>query len=347
MSESTPARRLRRTSIAAAALAGMLGIALFSPDALAQTDRCARLEAQLVAADAGSRSSPAQIGRYDAAVATQRAELDRADHQARSAGCDVRPGSPVCIGLDATRNRMARNLTDLVATRDRMRATAPDMRERGRIEAALDREGCRGTEITTRNLPPPMSERQQGTVNEGVRILGGGYRSREAERPEERYRTVCVRICDGYFFPVSQSTTIAMFGHDEQLCSARCPGTRTELHFQSPGQEPATMLSVASGRPYGSLPTAFSYRDTEFARPAGCGCNSVDGTPARSEGRGWSELGAELRTRSEPEDEKSALPEPSEPVDPADRRVRVVGPTFLPGPEEAIDLQAPAPRSVP
>jgi hypothetical protein len=45
---------------------------------------------------------------------------------------------------------------------------------------------------------------------------------------------------------------------------------------------------------------------------------------------------------TEPEREDAAPHQP----DP-DKKVRVVGPTFLPGPEAAIDLQAPAPRQVP
>ncbi len=324
----------------------MLGPALFSSHAIAQSDRCARLEAQLAAASAGSRASPAQLGRYDAAIATQRGELEKADLQAGSAGCHSASGSAVCIGLESTRLRMARNLSDLIATRDRMMSAGTESREAERIEAAIRREGCGGDTMAQRTLPPPISERPSGTVNQGVRILGGGYQTRQAALREERYRTVCVRICDGYFFPVSQSTTIAMFGHDEQLCSARCPGTRTELHFRSAGQEPAEMLSVATGQRYGSLQTAFSYRQTDFSRPQGCGCNGADGYAGPSSGeRGWSELGADLRTSRD--EETSAVPEPAPAVDPADRRVRVVGPTFLPGPEEAIDLRAPAPRSGP
>jgi hypothetical protein len=47
---------------------------------------------------------------------------------------------------------------------------------------------------------------------------------------------------------------------------------------------------------------------------------------------------------SSPElDKQDAVPHQPDP----DKKVRVVGPTFLPGPEAAIDLQAPAPRQAP
>ncbi len=347
MSDSTPARAIMRLAAAAgiAVAAGLSGVSF----AHAQDDRCARLEAQLAAASVGGRANPTQISRYDAAIATQHTELDKAERQAERGGCLAGSASAICLGLLATRDRMERNLADLLATRDRMAAGMAAPRESERIAAAIEREGCRTAttvaQDNVRRLPPPISERQSGP-NAGVRILGGSYSRTGESRRDERYRTVCVRMCDGYFFPVSQSATVAMFGHDESLCRARCPGTATELHFRATGQEPADMLSVASGRRYGEISTAFAYRRTDFPRPAGCGCNEAGGYAASGGERGWSELGAELRPSAEPApEETAAVPEPREL--PEDRRVRVVGPTFLPDREGAIDLRSPAPRPGP
>src|SRR6185312_12574998 len=42
-------------------------------------------------------------------------------------------------------------------------------------------------------------------------------------QPHERsptYRTVCVRMCDGFYFPISYATGSANFAHDAETCTA-------------------------------------------------------------------------------------------------------------------------------
>lgn len=39
---------------------------------------------------------------------------------------------------------------------------------------------------------------------------------------EETYRTVCVRTCDGYFWPISFSTTEDYFDRDQAQCASSC-----------------------------------------------------------------------------------------------------------------------------
>jgi hypothetical protein len=90
--------------------------------------------------------------------------------------------------------------------------------------------------------------------------------------PYGTYRTLCVRTCDGYYFPISFSTTPSRFMSDAQSCQAICPGTNVALYtHRNPGEESESMVSLA-GEPYTALPTAFRYR-TEFD-PA-CICGSV------------------------------------------------------------------------
>ncbi len=328
--------------IAAALAAAAL---LWSGAALAQSDHCARLNAELAAASVSARSNPAQLARYDAAIASQRDQIAQVEAQAASAGCGGASASSVCLGIEASRDRMQRNLLDLSATRDRMAAEEGLGTERARISAALAHANC-----GTASAAAPL---QVTAPNEGVRILGGRQQTIVGgSAQDQRYATVCVRLCDGYFFPLSRDATASMFGHDEQLCSARCPGTATQLHFRTPGQEPADMLSVSTGARYGNLPTAFAYRRTDQPRPAACGCSAVD--TAATE-RGWRELGEELRRAPEPAitERTASVPTspaaepPAPPATPEDRRVRVVGPTFLPDPGQAIDLRAPAPAPVP
>ncbi len=82
------------------------------------------------------------------------------------------------------------------------------------------------------------------------------------------YRTVCVRLCDGFYFPVSYATTTDRFDEDETECRSTC-GTSARLYFYpNDGGEPEDMRD-RSGRPYMNLETAFLYR-TKYE--AACTC---------------------------------------------------------------------------
>jgi hypothetical protein len=87
------------------------------------------------------------------------------------------------------------------------------------------------------------------------------------------YRTLCVRTCDGYYFPISFSTTSEHFPEDAHACEAMCPGAEARLfYYQNPGGTPENMTSI-TGEQYSSLPTAFKYRTSIDSactcRPAG------------------------------------------------------------------------------
>lgn len=85
------------------------------------------------------------------------------------------------------------------------------------------------------------------------------------------YRTVCVRRCDGYYFPVSFSTDAAGLEKDAAACANLCPGTDMELFSHRTSTETAEqMVSVVDGTPYAELKNAFSHR--EKFDPA-CACD--------------------------------------------------------------------------
>ena len=90
------------------------------------------------------------------------------------------------------------------------------------------------------------------------------------EEGEPTYRTVCVRLCDGYFWPVSFATTEAYFDRDRAQCERGC-GTPAKLYvYRNPGADPEAMHDL-QGQPYSRLPTAFQFR-TKF-EPT-CKCNA-------------------------------------------------------------------------
>ena len=96
--------------------------------------------------------------------------------------------------------------------------------------------------------------------------------------PTGTFRTVCVRACDGYYFPISYSTVQSRFADDARTCQRECPATAAELYtYRNPGEDIGQAVSLG-GQSYSALPTAFQYRK-EFS--AACSC--------RRPGQSWAD----------------------------------------------------------
>lgn len=67
---------------------------------------------------------------------------------------------------------------------------------------------------------------------------------------------VCVRLCDGFFFPLAGAP-----GPEEaqNICQAQCPQTKTSVFLRAPGGEISDATDL-EGRTYSSLPNALKYR---------------------------------------------------------------------------------------
>ena len=100
----------------------------------------------------------------------------------------------------------------------------------------------------------------------GVSGWSGTYSSRM--RGSGRYRTLCVRSCDGYYWPVSFSTTRSGFSRDAKQCTASCSAP-AKLYIQSnPGADAAQMVDLG-GTPYSRMENAFRYRK-EYVKECRC-----------------------------------------------------------------------------
>ncbi|MCW5695296.1 MAG: DUF2865 domain-containing protein [Bauldia sp.] len=84
------------------------------------------------------------------------------------------------------------------------------------------------------------------------------------------YTTVCVRYCDGSFFPISFSTTQSRFSQDAATCQARCPGQQVGLFTYRAGAGSIDNATSVDGLSYASLANAFVYRET-YNPSCGCG----------------------------------------------------------------------------
>ncbi len=80
-------------------------------------------------------------------------------------------------------------------------------------------------------------------------------------------RTVCVRTCDGFFFPVSFGTSEGNLGRDQSTCSNACPGARL-FYSRSHGDDIDDMVDL-SGQRYSKLANANLFR-TQYVDSCKC-----------------------------------------------------------------------------
>jgi Protein of unknown function (DUF2865) len=82
----------------------------------------------------------------------------------------------------------------------------------------------------------------------------GGY-----EEDYGTYRTLCVRLCDGFYFPISDGVRRERLYSDSHQCSQRCDGEARLFYYPTTGGSPETMVDLAGHR-YADLGNAFGYR---------------------------------------------------------------------------------------
>jgi Protein of unknown function (DUF2865) len=107
-------------------------------------------------------------------------------------------------------------------------------------------------------------------------------RNRDVRDDGKSYQTMCVRTCDGYFWPATYPVSRSDFKREADSCQATC-GAQTRLFYRpGPGTDPEEMRDI-DGRSYGATPNAFRYRKGLID---GCACKPMpwsDGERARHE----------------------------------------------------------------
>jgi hypothetical protein len=91
------------------------------------------------------------------------------------------------------------------------------------------------------------------------------------------HRAVCVRLCDGAFFPMTSSPRPGMSLGQEEMCQMQCPGAETALYRMRDDQI-ENAVSV-DGEPYTALPNALRFRQ-RF--DAACTCRPRNGSWAEA-----------------------------------------------------------------
>lgn len=98
------------------------------------------------------------------------------------------------------------------------------------------------------------------------------------ERPRNvGYRAVCVRLCDGAFFPMTSSARPGASLGQEEMCQMQCPGADVALYRMRDDQIENAVSS--SGAPYTALPNALRFRQRFDAT---CTCRPRSGSWAEA-----------------------------------------------------------------
>jgi hypothetical protein len=239
---------------------------------------CQRLEAQLAAVDRGSSGDPAkddQIRRYQEAASRQQAELDRVTQQAKRMGCDSSGFFSLFSGQSAQCGPVNTQIQQMRANLDQITTSLERLRGGG---FGSDRENQRRSvllALAQNNCGPQYANAAQGPGNFLSNLFGGGNNNPAGQPPIDMgpqsgtYRTVCVRSCDGAYFPISFATVPARFPDDERTCKALCPAAEATLYaYRNPGEDMNAAVSI-SGQPYTALPNAFKFR-SEFNPTCSC-----------------------------------------------------------------------------
>lgn len=275
---------MKRTALFVGLLASSL---LVTAGAQAQMSRkqkaqyCAELEGQLAKLQFAKQSrSNRNFEKLDAAVHKQQAQIDSAMKRAKRDNCTGggffrRAPKATCPALMKRIDKMHRNLTALQKKRGRYHApiSARDNRQqKAAIVRQLSQARC-GEQYETAANTITTRTRPRGLFGA---IFGGGVVRELSPQNFDipavgTFRTVCVRRCDGYFFPVSFSTTQGNFARDADVCRASCPGTDVELYtYRNPGETTDDMISLG-GVSYASLDVAYRYQK-EYVE--GCSCQA-------------------------------------------------------------------------
>jgi len=238
---------------------------------------CQRLEGQLAAIDRGASGDPAraeQLRRYEEASSRQQGELDRMVEQSRRQGCEStgfflfgggNASSQQCVDLTRQVARMRGNLDRINVDLQRLRGGDSDRGEqRHSVMLALAQNNCGPQYRTAARAPGGFfdqlfgrdSNEPSGDLANPV-VQGGTV------------RTICVRTCDGFYFPISYATNASRFREDEKTCQRMCPASEVMLFsYPTEGGDVAQATSI-NGAPYSQLPNAFKYRQ-QF--DAACSC---------------------------------------------------------------------------
>ena len=225
-------RKMDRLRLIGLAAAGFAALVATGPTAHAQYrlefNYCDRLQAQYLGA-LQQVGGGGMSGQKMVQISQLSQQLAQAQQDAQRYHCTggflffgPQPG-PQCPAVMAQVNRLSRKLSQLRGNDFYFFGTSPEA-EVARLRDALTNNGC------------------------DVPVAGGT-------------RTLCVRVCDGYYFPIEFDAASSRFDADAAACqSMYAQDGQAELFVQANNDDVANATALATGDRYGDQPYAFFYR---------------------------------------------------------------------------------------
>lgn len=196
--------------------------------------------------------------------------------------------SPKCLKMNDRVEDARRTVDQLQDQRTAILSGGGNRRRQADLQDALARNGCSSAQ-------PQQQQQARRQGGGGLFNWFGGGGGREEEQPQQpaqpvyrsidpngRYRSVCVRTCDGFFFPISYSTYASHLAQDATSCQTNCAAPAELYVYRNPGQEIDQAISL-TGTAYADLPAAFKYRK---AYVKGCSCKEAEYNPTEIEAAG-------------------------------------------------------------
>ncbi len=272
---------------ALASLAAMLALpaltlAASAQDRVSRAERCATLERQLVNEWQRSNSPQEAVARIDREMVELRRARRKLEVEADRRECYQEffifgrslKRTESCIALDRDIERARRDMTRLSEEREALTNSARTRMRRADLVAELARNGC--GETYEREY---AAQRRTNSFFSFWEDEDSGFDRGYANTPPEQsalpfasYRTMCVRLCDGYYFPISFSTLGSRFAEDEAKCQDQCAAPAQLFVYRNPGEDVEQMVSLG-GMPYNDLKNAWRHRK-QYVK--GCSCKPYE-----------------------------------------------------------------------
>lgn len=209
-----------------------------------------------------------EIRALERAVDSGKAQLDRGCYEYFLFTKSLR-NTQQCKDLSRQVEASKRKLSDLDARRQDILGSSGHSYQDDIIRE-LARNNCGANYVD-------MARRRSDGMWEDEESSGGSTWSPRATNGAQTYRTVCVRLCDGYYFPMSFSTLPSHFPQDADACSSKCAAPAELYYYPNPGGAIDQAVALRTQEAYSKLKFAFRYRK-EVVK--GCSCKSAEYVPA-------------------------------------------------------------------
>lgn len=277
-----------RSAWAAIAFAALLGL-LPPTSAGAQNVDCAALRAAI---DASRR--PIDADRPEVAIRQQRLELQHDRDTMEDLGCNSTaglddPDQPQCRTIS---RRIQRLEDDLQRLESQTSGAVPDDPDRRRFLLDQFNATCAVAGDETAGYPDLSGSPVLPGPEDAPTMMPVDPDAPAAPPEDSRSqlsRVICVRQCDGAFYPLAVDVSPDRIDGLDQICKAQCPNAQASA-YSLRAEDDVGQAVAADGSTYQALPSAFAYQKASV--PA-CSC--------RAPNTSWAETLAHAETMLEPQ----------------------------------------------